>query len=436
MQKTHLGILTAILLSCLAAAPCPAQEQKAFKATILYHVASPVLEKNLNSNPEQIFLLKEETARLHAESIQVDSITIVAACSPEGTLSRNLALANDRAQSAHDFLRTEIPFLPTDRTRIILIDEDWNNVLRFLENHEETPNQKEAMKIIRTTPARDFPTYEQAVSARKQKLQALPRTWEYLITGCFTYLRKAEITLWYKEGERQSEPALPKPDNLINRRDTIYIRELVDTVLTVTPSDIVVPAQETYVETAVAAIGTNLLYDAGTMVNLSTEIPFAHHWSFKGEVIFPRFRDWRPYWNNNFAPLDLMQLTDFDFRMKYYFKGWAPRDNQVMRGAFIQIGPGFGYFDAERGGTVIIGNEAHVSVGGGVAIPIGQWFRLSISVDWGPTFTAWKRYYGTDITGAPQLIGQYRQNYWLPNKAEVSFQYILNRKKYQDNNKH
>ena len=159
---------------------------------------------------------------------------------------------------------------------------------------------------------------------------------------------------------------------------------------------------------ALFGVGSNLLADAVTAVNVSLEVPVGRRWDITADYYFP-------WWKNRSSSF-AFQILHLDLGARYYFTpGW-----------FASASLGAGYYDFAPWGNGIQGEEVKFSLGGGYTWALGSWWRMSAELGIGPVFTQYRRY--EHQTGGELLWLQSGKGlYFAPTSARFSLIYLFHR---------
>lgn len=144
--------------------------------SLRFRINKSTVDASFKNNAAALQELEELSGR-----DDVQSVTVKAACSPDGPLSFNRVLARSRAQAVADHLQALNPSLKD--IRIEVVEEDWSGLASYVRRSNK-PWKDEALEILR-----------QRGSNCKQLLQELwvGEAWEDMVKNYFSRLRKAEV---------------------------------------------------------------------------------------------------------------------------------------------------------------------------------------------------------------------------------------------------
>ena len=342
----------------------------------------------------------------------VDSVLVVTKSSPEGRYGLNVSLATRRSQSVLRYLAGKYPGI-ADRVVLRPEGESWDE-FRQLVSADTTvaaSSRERALTIIDSGLAPDV---------KERLLHQLPEYGHYL-RDFFPAIRlaivlvfdKLTVTLRTVElGEVEIADETPLPMALA----PIELR----------PDVLLVPALHPC--RPLFAVSTNLLYDLGGLVrpmswtpNVALEIPFGQRWSVYGEYDFP----WWISAGNDRA----WQVLKWDLGARWWFSRHDASDPMdVLRGHFLGIDFGAGYYDIEPQHTGYQGEFQLVGLEYGYAFRLAERWRLDVNVGAGWMATHYRHYAGNADDSHLLYQNSGRLQWVGPVKAGVSLKYIFTRK--------
>ena len=374
---------------------------------------------------------------------QVNGITIISTGSPEGPEHINRRLSSERGAALRDYIVSEYPAL-AGKITVVPAGEAWEDFRAAVESDPtlSEASRKNILSIIVSNSSND---------AKEQKLRSLPE-WDHILNDIFPGLRYAKMKLDVApEAEPAVLPEIPviSDDDVLNNLDDETVA-LSDSTLTLADTTLVAPiipvpvAEEEPVETAqesaqepapavkytgtpLFAASTNVLYDLGGLIrplswtpNFALEVPFGQKWSLLGDYTFP-------WWVT--APNDqAWQILKWEVGARRWLSRLNPDDPMdVLRGHFIGIDLGAGYYDIEPRHTGYQGEFQSISLEYGYAFRLGNAWRLDLCAGFGWLGTHY-RYYEGDSSDEHLLYQHHGKLNWLgPVKAGVSVKYIFHK---------
>lgn len=405
-------------------------------------------------NPDNI---REIAERLHSAA-RIDSIAIYSYASPEGTFEHNANLARLRAAAARDFImENSNPENGLKRENIFLhpVPENWAGLRDAV---DKSYHRWDRAKVLETL---DNATISDAT--RKWRLQQLDGgvSWKWMRIHLMPELRLATwICVWVPADEPSesigdTENGTPAEDAQkdtkeeareeipeVSQEDTAEeapAEEPIDsTGVTAVPEPEtedepdLLPEPDTTASTeryrrTIAAVKTNLLYDAVTAVNFSVEIPVGKRVSIQYEHICPW---WKGGPNGNKY---CMQALSLGGEARWWFGMPAKRSNalsgsrrqrDVLAGHHIGLYGDGGKFDIQAGRKFGL-YQTHfwdAGISYGYSLPLGKLVNMEFSVGVGYMRMDYRKY-----TPAPDWSvlledsdGRGRMHWFGPTKARIS----------------
>ena len=362
-------------------------------------------------------------------------IKVVGYSSPDGSASANEKLSLARAQNVKDYIVNNLGY-PPDKISVSSGGVDWEKFAATVEYSYFGEDKAAVLEILRNQNL--------SSAQKKHALLALDggRTWQVLKGDQMLSLCCVVVTLEDEElpQEKPQEPEKPvvteEPvvveEPVVPEKPVVVEEEPVEEpeapveepVKPVTQEPVTEPVKESEIvskttkqQTVLFGVGTNLLFDAVSGVNVSLDIPVGKHWDITADYIFPWWKDR----SKSFA----FQLAHIDLGARYYFKPWERRDQNVMRGWFASASVGAGYYDfAHWNPTGVQGEEIKLSLGGGYTWALSPWWRLTAELGVGPVFSQYRIY---NAESPDRLVVQEdtRNVFLRPTQAKLSLTYLL-----------
>ena len=362
-------------------------------------------------------------------------IKVVGYSSPDGSASANEKLSIARAQNVKDYIVNNLGY-PPDKISVSSGGVDWEKFAATVEYSYFGEDKAAVLEILRN----------QNLSSAQKKHALLSldggRTWQLLKGDQMLSLCSVVVTL---EDEELTQAKPQEPEKPVVTEEPVVVEEPVEPekpvvveeepveepeapveepVKPVTQEPETEPVKESEIisktakpQTVLFGVGTNLLFDAVSGVNVSLDIPVGKHWDITADYIFPWWKDR----SKSFA----FQLAHIDLGARYYFKPWECRDQNVMRGWFASASVGAGYFDfALWNPTGVQGEEIKLSLGGGYTWALSSWWRLTAELGVGPVFSQYRIY---NAESPDRLVVQEdtRNVFLRPTQAKLSLTYLL-----------
>jgi len=341
----------------------------------------------------------------------VDSVIVLSKSSPDGSYKGNESLSVRRSQAIYDYVVAAYPNL-ADRVVTSSEVESWSDFAQMVTEDTAISSATRAsvLAIIGNSLSSD---------AKKAQLRRLP-DYKYFVKNYFPVLRFSAIVVVF-DRIAETLASLPVLDSDVDFEEFPQI----DTQIDVQMDTLVVPALK-YDETRpILAVSTNLLYDFGSlaydmafMPNIAVEVPFGQRWSAYAEYTFP----WWVTSGNDRA----WQILKWDLGARWWFSRRNKADRMdVLRGHFLGIDLGAGYYDIEPKHTGYQGEFQTVGLEYGYAFRLGLHWRLDLYAGAGWMGTHYRYYEGTsdDVHLLYQHNG--RLQWFGPVKAGLSIKYIF-----------
>ena len=423
------------------------------RADVIFALRSAEIDQNSYSNRA---VLAAVASMLEGKSAEdVAAINIVSSASPEGPVALNNRYSVLRGQALRNYIVSAYPEL-AGKISVRSAGEAWDDLKSAVESD---PSLSEASR----SKLLSIIVSDAEADAKEAKLRALPE-WKHLFEDVFPSLRYARINVSMNEAPADNTdiPAIAGQgeisieDEILTVKDsTLHLSDSTITVPAVTPvaapadttqtapadtmqttvADTVTTATEPvqeptpYVDNTrpIFAASTNLVYDFGGLIrplswtpNFALELPIGQKWSVYGEYAFP--------WWVTGANDQAWQILKWDIGARR----WLSRHNKydrmdVLRGHFIGIDLGAGYYDIEPRHTGYQGEFQTVSLEYGYAFRLSRAWRLDLFGGLGWLGTHY-RYYEGDSTDEHLLYRHHGKMDWFgPVKAGISIKYIFHK---------
>ena len=167
----------------------------------------------------------------------------------------------------------------------------------------------------------------------------------------------------------------------------------------------------------VAALKTNLLFDAVTALNFEVEVPIGKRFSVMVEDVFPWWETGNKY---------CFQVWEMGVEGRFWFKPWK---NGLFVGPYVMSGKYDFQFDKSINYQ---GEFWSVGLTAGYSLPLGKkkWGNLEFSLSLGYLQSPYRHYLPTDdyvkLIHDPALDGTFYDIFLYPTKAKISLVVPLN----------
>ena len=416
---------------------------------VYYPFDNAVVREDYLSNQEALRQL--DSLYLSGAFDGQETLEIVSYSSPEGQYAYNVNLSKRRAESLRRYIAAKYPSL-APRLTTNPDGESWAD-LREAVLHDTRMSEQSREKMLQIIDSSARPDEKEA------RLKAIS-SYKQLYANYFRRLRYAFIRVRIADSGADAVPAgnteisdadAAKADSLLHaaaiaaaqaaRTDSLRNAALADS-LSVMPADTLeispvdtlaaspadsldnlAKADSTYIrpKKMIAAVKTNLLYDAVTALNVEVEVPIGRHFSVMVEDVFPWWETKNKY---------CFQMWEMGLEGRYWFKGWDPDGREKLRGLFAGVYAMSSKYDFQWDRDINLQGEYwSAGVSAGYAMPIGRRKRVNLefSLAVGPMHTVFRHYQPTQsydkLIRDPYNAGiDYKTGQWYfgPTKAKVS----------------
>lgn len=316
----------------------------------------------------------------------VDSIVIVSQSSPEGPYRYNQRLSERRAATMRGYVVKEFPDL-AGKLHVYPDGESWEQLRWYVEC--DTTLSVEAKGLIYEVIDADVNP-----ETKKWRMKRLS-TYGYLLRTYYPRIRNSMFCILYYSREAVARFAAPSIELPRNLQALQQFRQ---------------PAEKKRV--MIAALKTNLLYDAVTALNFELEIPVGNRFSIAVEDVFP-------WWHhgNKWA----FQVWQMGVEGRWWFKkGVQPN---LLQGYFCGLYLMSAKFDLQYLRKFNYQGEYwSAGVTYGYSMPLGKYFNLEFSASVGYMSIDY-RHYNPSAGWEVLLRDPYkhgRKSYIGPTKLKVS----------------
>lgn len=407
---------TVFVLFVLSSAPAGAQQhhrEASDEFRITFPVSKYVLDREYRYNA-RAFAHLDSLLAVRGQ-VFVDSVIVVSKSSPEGPFKGNEALSLNRSKAIYDYVVNAYPNL-ADKVRVSSEVESWGEFAQMVSEDPtlSSATRADALAIIGS---------ELAPDAKKAQLRRL-KEYNYFLKYYFPALRFSAIVVVF-DRVAEAVASLPVLDDV-----TFEEFPWIDTRIELPEEHLVIPALTRSIEEIrpILAVSTNLVYDFGSLAydmaftpNIAVEVPIGQSWSVYAEYAFP----WWLTPQNDRA----WEILKWDIGGRWWFSRHNPSDRMdVLRGHFLGLDFGAGYYDIEPKHTGYQGEFQTLGLEYGYAFRLSPHWRLDLYAGAGWMGTHYRYYEGT--SDDVHLIYQHhgRLQWFGPVKAGASIKYIFTRK--------
>jgi len=278
---------------------------------ILFRINEVEIDPSYMDNREQLRKLHETFSEIFSEeNTLLDNIEIKAAASPDGRLSFNIDLANNRANNLKQYILKEFPKINPSQIIISSLVEDWSNLSPIVEKDNKIPSKDQVLSIINSQ------NKNEEKSKRLKRLDG-GKPYAYIAKQMLPNLRYgSQCTLWYKLIS-ETKPIADEPET----------KEETHTVFPVEKE--VIPNITPETKSKQFAIKTNMAYLAATVANIGVEFPLGEHFSIDVPFMYS------PYMISRKYRIEVLALQP---ELRYWF------NNQPLKGHFVGLHGHVGWY--------------------------------------------------------------------------------------------
>jgi len=348
-------ILYFTVLLLLKAIPISAQSdniQLPKKHVIYFRINESDINTNFKNN-KPIFQKLSEL--FENNYINIDSIKIITTASPDGKISFNKNLAEERASKFKQYIIYNYPQIKPGMIKTSSFVEKWKSLSVIVTNDTNIPLQDKVLQILNSNDP-------ETVKTGRLKSIDKGRPYMYLANKILEEYRKGDCYVYW------SEPKI-QPDKPIIIRDTILPppREIENEY----PETLPDKKAELTSKSKSWLIKTNMAYLAATVANIGVEFSLNDHLSLNIPFLYSPYMISRKY---------RMEVLGFQPEIRYWLSSVAP-----MQGHF------FGFHIHTAWYTVSINKKARYQDKDGDTPLWGAGFSYgyahSLNNRWGLEFT-------------------------------------------------
>lgn len=289
-----------------------------FETDVLFRLNDEKLYEDYRDNSISLDRLHKAIESVGIENIL--EIEIVVQSSPEGVYLRNQWLTEHRTEVISEYMRRNWPMLQ-EKILVHSVIEAWDDLSIYVED-DTLLSEKTKEKVLSVI----FPEEEISIETKKWRMEnrlgydsSVGAVYRYLYRTYYPVLRGAGVQIKFRKHNvptnfyTQGLTVKPLPDRLKEIDYPIMDR---------------LPVEKEPV--TIAALKTNLLFDAVMAPNVTLEIPVGKHLSVHFEDIFP-------WYHNGYK--QCYELWVMGPEVRYWFKKPENR-NEKLRGHFVGL---YGY---------------------------------------------------------------------------------------------
>ncbi len=327
------------------------------------------LDPQLHSNRAALDRITGKLRDEYSDSVfRLRRVEVVGGASPEGSISFNRWLSEQRAATLFRFV-SQYAALPDSLMTTTFLGRDWKGLLYLASDDPDLPYREATLDLLRRIASNAGTNRidgKDALTVLKRFRDGVP--YRYMYRKFFPELRSSRMNLWYDKVRNPLLPTPPPAPALPPVHDTVVVH---DTVYIYTcPS-----CRPFYMD-----ISTNMLYDAAAIPNIGVEFYLGRSWSIGANWMYAWWKTDRSHW--------YWRTYGGDIYVRRWF-GKASKE-KPLTGHHAGIYAQTLTFDFETGGRGYIGGEPGGSLwdramwGGGVeygySLPIARRLNLDFTI--------------------------------------------------------
>lgn len=406
-MKSSFIILLCVL--CGLFAPCHAQSvadsiQGDFYPLYFGH-DKITIDENYLDNGKQL-----ERLRSMLSKPSIDSVTIYAYSSPDGTQAHNMLLSRQRAEFVRDFILANLPqntTLTSDNIHLFPMGEHWKGLTEELEANYHLLNRDRVLKIMYADVPGD---------TKKWRLRNLDNgfTYSWIIQHHMPLLR---VATWI--GIHTSVPEV-QPDTT-----PVIVPEPEPEPLPVQKPDTIVPVVEMVKKSGLKwALKSNLLYDAALVPNIGAEFYLGKQISIATNLHYAWWNTDNWYWRTYGAELAVRKWFGKSAKENPLTGHHIGVYGQALTYDFL-VGGNKGYMSGNPGDNIFDHANYIVGLEYGYSLPIARKLNLDFVIGVGYHGGRYNEYRVVDDCYVWQAYK--KRGFFGPTKAEITLSWLLGR---------
>jgi len=399
------------------------QESDSLRTTVYFPTGYAVIVPDYRGNEAALQEFYSAVRNLQKDSTAtLKSIHIISSSSPTGKTSNNEALSLKRGETLRSILSEELS-LPSSMFSLEHRGEDWDALLRLVEEAGDFKWKEEVSDIIRNTPIwviRDG----KIVSSRKKQLMDLAggRAWNSLREEIFLLMQSSsaiecEVERMTPPPAVEVLPPAPKEPEIMDEEPAApEVKEPETPKAEESAAEAIDPLMMVEKERRplYMSLKTNLLYDLALTPNIGAEFYVKNGWSIGGW--------WQYAWWKNDNTHYYHRTYGGELDVRKYFGARA--EQKPLTGHHLGLYLQGATYDFEFGGT---GNLSKFSYGAGFeygcSLPVAKRLNIDFGVGVGYFGGRYEKYEPED--GHYVWKQTLQRNFFGPTKAEISLVWLL-----------
>ena len=334
------------------------------------------------------------------KDVEIVSVTIYGAASPEGGIGYNKGLSKRRADRIASFI-TEVGGGRIS-PEVIAVGRDWKGLLALAVADSELPSRGATLDLLRSLAHPNDKETENRLFAQLKALDG-GKPYRYMYNRLFPELRKAGVKV----------VAVYRIDDLVSDSRALLEATFVEPAEISNFNRSGCNAGDAWY----AGVKTNMLYDALLVPNVGLEIYLGKNWSIDAY--------WMYAWWKNDRVHNYWRTYGGDVELRKWLGSAAMRKPLTGHhiGAYAQIVT----YDFELGGRGYLADRWSYAAGVsyGYSLPVAKRLNIDFSIGLGYMGGEYKEYLPQDGHYVWQST---KRRHWIgPTKAEISLVWLIGR---------
>lgn len=384
-----------------------------------------LLDPSFRGNGERMELFKRKMSGLIEDTTKtLQKITVSSGASPEGASDFNHRLSDSRMAAVCSYIKRICPV----NNNIITVNSkgvDWNGLERMV-RASGMPWREKVLNIINDTPEWVIENGK-VIDSRKRRLMRLDggKAWYYMNERFFPDLRGGSIDVVFEFAltNENSVSDIAVADIPASHETTVSdslnaectedkssdtIPEYIDAVADTITAVLVRNNKRQYIFGA----GTNLVFDALLIPNVSLELPFASHWSVG--------TNWMYGWKERDA-----KRSVYAYGGELHVRYWLTSATHPLTGHHFGVYGQMVRYNIHHSGRGYLSDRWSYGAGieYGFSLPLYKRLRLDMAVGAGYITGICREYVRQDECDVWQETK--RRNWLGPTKAEISLIWLI-----------
>lgn len=393
--------------------------------SLFFQQGYSLLDPSFRGNGERMELFRLEMSGLIEDTTKtLQKITVSSGASPEGASDFNRRLSDSRMAAVCSYIKR---ICPVNNNMITVNSKgvDWNGLERMV-RASGMPWRDKVLNIINNTPEWVIENGK-IVDSRKRRLMRLDggRAWHYMNERFFPDLRggSVDVVCEFTHTNENSVSDIAVVDMPASHEPSVS--DSPDAKWTEAENSDTIPEYKAAVTDTITAVlvrnnkrryifgvGTNLVFDALLIPNVSLELPFASHWSVG--------TNWMYGWKERDA-----KRSVYAYGGELHVRYWLTSATRPLTGHHFGVYGQMLRYNIRYSGRGYLSDRWSYGAGTeyGYSLPLGCRFRLDMAVGIGYITGICREYIRQDECDVWQATK--RRHWFGPTKAEISIIWLI-----------